>query len=130
MTTKYLPHWLNLIGVITYRFSYVIDNLNRRLHTITIEVDFSFTIFIPSDPMRARATTFIKVYYTTLFFIRLFFGNVSGKKTPLKDEIFNLFAASSNSKLFNDLLGNITFLIEIMFLIRKYLLYLYYRPKN
>ena len=59
-----------------------------------------------------------------------FLGNVSNKKTPLKHRIFHFFVASSSSKLFNGLLGNITFLIEIMFLIRKYLLYLYYQPKN
>ena len=79
--------------------------------------------------MRSRASTFIKVNYTTFFIIR-FLGNVSNKKTPLKHGIFNSFTASSNSKLFNGLLGNITFLIDIIFLIRKYLLYLYYQPKN
>ena len=63
--------------------------------------------------MRVRATAFIEVYYTTLLFG--FFGNVSSKKTPLKDGIFNLLAASSNSKLFNGLLSNIMFLIEIIF---------------
>ena len=52
--------------------SVVINNFDRRLHTITIEVDFSFTVFIPSDLIRARATAFIEVYYTTFFFIWLF----------------------------------------------------------
>ena len=122
MATKYLPHWLNLIGVINYRLSLVINNFNRRLYTITIEVDFSFTIFIPKNPMRTGTTAFIKIHYATFFLIWL--------KTPLKYGSFNFFTASSNSKLLNGLLGNITFLIEIMFLIRKYLLYLHYQPKN
>ena len=78
--------------------------------------------------MRTRSTTYIEVYYTT-FFLLGFLGNVSSKKTPLKDGILSFFTAYSYSKLFNGLLGNITFLIEIMFLIRKYLLYLYYQPK-
>ena len=81
--------------------------------------------------MRAETTTFIKVYNSTFFIIRFFRVMYLIKKTPLKHRIFNFFATSSNSKLFNDLLGNITlFLTEIMFLIRKYLLYLYYQPKN
>ena len=65
--------------------------------------------------MRARATAFIEVYYTAFFLIWLF-GNVSSKKTPLKDGILSLFTASSSSKLLNGLLGNITFLIDIIFL--------------
>ena len=44
-----------------------------------------------------------------------FFGNVSSKKTPLKDGILSFFTASFSSKLLNGLLGNITFLIEIFF---------------
>ena len=75
--------------------------------------------------MRARATAFIEVYYTA-FFLFGFFGNVSSKKTTLKDGILSFFTASSSSKLLNSLLGNITHLIEIIL----YLLYLYYPPKN
>ena len=45
-----------------------------------------------------------------------FFGNVSNKKTPLKDGILSLFAASSNSKLLNGLFGKITFSTEIIFI--------------
>ena len=48
------------------------NNFCRRLHTITIKVNFIFTIFIPSDPMRSRTTTFIKVNYPTFFIIRFF----------------------------------------------------------
>ena len=72
MTSKYLPRRLNLIGVITYRLSQVLNDFDRRLQTVTIEVDFSFTIFIPSDPMCARTTAFIEDYYTAFFFYSAF----------------------------------------------------------
>ena len=80
--------------------------------------------------MRAGTTAFIEVYYAA-YFLFGFFGNVSSKKTPLKEGIFNLFTASSNSKLFSGLFGKITFSIEISnSFITKCLLYLYCRSKN
>ena len=129
MTTKYLSSWLYLISIIINTISQILNNFSWWLNTITIKISFISPIFIPSDPMRPRATTFIKIN-NSAFFLLSFFGNVSNKKTPLKHLIFHFFDASSSSKLFNGLLGNITFLIEIMFLIRKYLLYRYYQPKN
>ena len=87
---------------------------NKRDREATANMFYDVTIFIPSDPMRTGSPLLSKFTIPHSFLFG-FFGNVSSKKTPLKDGIFNFFAASSSSKLLNGLFGKITFLIEIIF---------------